>query len=240
MPAGDATSIVARGLRMSRRDPSRTVDAAEGLEWLNECHRSILTDGTPWTFLVATGQVTLAAGTQRYTLSSLATALGVTNGVERILSIVNDTLGGVPLKGMDWRELERLSGSTQDDPQGTPVAYTQIDLGGTAPTALFWPNPDAAYTMGVIARRSIVDLIGTDLPLIPAAHAPSVLAPYVAARMWDQQGGNEAAGMAAMHEARHQAALRRMIDAYGSARPEDMTFMDPTLYDYLEPGPYLT
>lgn len=225
---------------MSRRDPSVTRDASDGLEWLNECHRSVLTDGTPYTFLVATGQVTVAAGTQRYTLSSLATALSVTNGIERILSLVNDTEGGRPLKGMDWPEFERFSGSSQDDPRGTPVIYTQVELGGTTPTVLFWPTPDQAFTMGVIARRTVVDLVGADLPLIPGAHAASVLAPYVAARMWDQQAGNEAANMAASHDARHERAVRRLIDAYGSARAEDVTFMDPTLYDHLEPGPYLT
>ena len=240
MPAGDATSIAARGLRMSRRDPTRTVDAAEGLEYLNECHRAILTDGTPWTFLIVTGQVTLAAGTSRYTLSSLATALSATNGIERIVSIVNDTEGSRPLKGMDWPELERLAHSTQDDPQGTPIAYAQIGLGSATPTVLFWPTPTQAFTMGVVARLAVVDLVGADLPLLPASHAPSVLAPYVAARMWDQQGGNEAANMAAAHEARHERALRRLIDAYGSARPEDMTFADPTLYEHLEPGVWTT
>ena len=120
--ADTATQIVARGLRLSRHDPDVAVDATEGLEYLNEIHKAVLTAGTAWPFLVTTGQAALTAGTRRYTFSSLATALGVTNGIERIIVATNDTDGSPPLKGMDQRQLERLAYNTLHDAQAYPTA----------------------------------------------------------------------------------------------------------------------
>jgi hypothetical protein len=236
--ADTATSIVARGLRAARRDPSRADDAAEGLEYLNECHKAVLSDGTAWTFLEVTGQATLAAGTQRYDFSSLATQLGV-DSIERVVAVTNDTDGSPPLKGMHWRQLERLSYNTQDDSQAYPVAYAQIGLGTASPSIMFWPTPQDAFTLGFLARLAVVDLAGADTPLIPDGHASAVLASYVAARMWEQQAGAEAANESAKHDLRHERALRRLTEAYGSAREEDVLFAEPTLYDHLEPGWYL-
>jgi hypothetical protein len=230
------TEIVARGLRLARRDPDRADDAAEGLEYLNEAHKAVLTDGTNWTFLEVTGQASLTAGTQRYTLSSLATQLSITDGIERVVAVTNDTDGSPPLKGMHWRQLERLSANTQDDSQGYPVAYAQIGLGTSSASIMFWPTPQQAFTLGFLVRLEVTDLAGADSPLIPDAHASAVLAPYVAARMWEQQSGAEAANEAAKQDLRHQAALRRLIETYGSAREEDVQFIEPGLYDYLDAG----
>lgn len=234
--ADTATEIVARGLRLSRHDPSLSVDASEGLEYLNEIHKAVLTDGTPWPFLYSSGQATLTAGTRRYTLSSLATQLGVTNGIERIVVAMNDTDGSPPLKGMDQRQLERLAYNTLDDSQGYPVAYSQIGLGGTAPAVVFWPTPQQAFTMGFVVRSKVATLAGGDTPLMPDEHASAVMAPWVAARMWRQRGGPEAAAEARDHMLDHQLALRRLYDAYGSAREEDLLFIEPTLYDHLPGG----
>lgn len=234
MATGDMTSIAARGLRLARRDPSRTTDASDALEYANEIHRAVLTDGTPWSFLEATGQVSTVAGTQRYTLSSLATQLGIANGIERINAIVDDTNGSKPLKGMHWRQLERLAHSTQDGTQGTPIAYAQVGLGTAGATVMLWPTPDASISLGILARLAVVDLAGSAFPLIPDAHAGAVMTPYIAARMWGQQSGSEAQNAAAVEDARHERALKRLVDAYGSAREEDMQFAEPGLYEHLE------
>jgi hypothetical protein len=233
--ADTATTIVARGLRLARRDPDRATDASEGLEYLNEAHKAVLTDGTPWTFLEATGQASLTAGTQRYTLSSLATQLSL-DGVERVVAVTNDTDGTQPLKGMHWKQLERLAGNSQDDSEGYPVAYAQVGLGTSSASIMFWPTPQQAFTLGFLVRLKVVDLAGGDTPLIPDEHASAVLSPYVAARMWEQQSGAEAANEAAKQDLRHQAALRRLTETYGSARDEDVLFIEPTLYDYLDAG----
>jgi hypothetical protein len=234
--ADTAADIVARGLRLARRDPDRAVDAADGLEWLNECHKAVLTDGTPWPWLEATGQATLTAGTQRYTLSSLATQLNLTGGIERVIAVTNDADGSPPLKGMHWRQLERLSANTQDDSQGYPVAYAQLGLGTDDASILFWPTPQQAFTFGFLVRPKVATLAAADTPLIPDEHASAVMAPYVAARMWEQQSGAEAANEAAKQDLRHQAALRRLTETYGSAREEDVLFIEPGLYDYLDAG----
>lgn len=225
------TDCAAVGLRLSRRDPSRTTDAADALLHANDCHRALLTDGTPWSFLTVTGQVTLAAGTQRYTFASLASVLGAANGIERILGMVNDTDGERPMKGMDWPEFEAIAYSSQDDPQGTPVIYTQVGLGTAAPSVLFWPIPDRAINVGIIARLAVADLAGAGVPLIPAAYARPIISSYVAARMWEQQGSGEAMSMAQMQQARHENLVRRLTDAYGSAREEDTLFQEPTQWD---------
>ena len=54
--------------------------------------------------------------------------------------------------------------------------------------------------------------------------------------MWRQQGGAEAANEANLHMADHLAAVRGLMEAYGSAREEDVTFIEPDLYDYLDAG----
>lgn len=229
-----ASDIVARALRISRRDPARAVDAAEGLEWLNEIHRSILSDGTPWSFLTETGDFTLTAGQDTYLFSAIVTGTSITS-IERVLVVVNTTLGGQPLKGVDRRTLERsFYGIRAQDPPGPPTSYTQINLGGANPTILFAPRPDRAYSMRFVTRMVIPEVTGGATPLLPREQASAVLVPYIAARMWDQQAGGEAAAEAARHDRRHERALQRLIDAYGSAREEDVTFIEPTLYDYLE------
>lgn len=235
MAAGDALDIVKAALRISRYDDSRTADQVDGLYWLNDCHRALLTGEVRWPFLNATGQADLAAGSQRYTFTSLATALGV-SAIERILWVVNDTTGGSPLKGMDSKTLERLAYSTQDDPSSEPIAFAQLGLGTSAPSVLFYPTPDRAYKMGFNVRRTVVDLANADVPLIPGAHAPAVLTPYIAARMWNQRAGSDAAAEADRHDLRHERAVQNLVRAYGTATEEDITFIEPGLYDYLDVG----
>jgi len=235
--ADTATTIVARGLRLSRYDPSLSTDAAEGLEWLNEGYKRVLQAPTNWTFMEVTGQATLTAGTQRYDLSSLATQLGLTAGtIERVVAVTNDTDGSPPLKGMHWRQLERLAENTRDDSNAYPVAYAQLGLGTSSASVMFWPIPQQAFTMGFLCRLHAVDLAGGDTPLIPDEFASAVLAPYVAARMWRQRGGPEAAAEAQMHMTDHLGAVRQLTEAYGAARDEDVLFMEPGLYDYLDEG----
>jgi hypothetical protein len=240
LAVGDAEHLVKRALLIARRDPDRQADVDEGLEWLNEIHQAILADGTPWSFLVATGQADLVADQQRYTLSSLGIALGV-GAIERVLGVVNDEAGGTPLKGMDWITFERYAYGSQGDPHGYPNVYTQLSLGAnpgspTQPTILFYPTPDKPYTLGFIVRRAVEPLDGDDFPLIPRAHASAVLVPYVAARMWNQQAGGQAANEAVQHDARHQRALARLVEAYGSAREGETTLIEPTLYDAISYG----
>lgn len=238
MATGDMTDCVAVGLRLSRRDPSRATDAADGLLHANDCHRSLLTDGTPWSFLTVTGQVQLTAGTQRYTFASLATVLGATNGIERILAMVDDTDGLRPMKGVDWPEFEAIAYSSVDDPTNTPMLFTQVGLGSSAPSVLFWPVPDRAINVGIVARLAVADLLGTAFPLLPAAYARPILSSYVAARMWEQHAGGEAQNMALGQQQRHEGLVRRLIDAYGSAREEDILFAEPTQWDAYPGGPW--
>lgn len=237
MAAGDAADIASRGLRLSRRDPDRATDAAEGLEWLNECHRSILTDGTPWTFLTSVHDLTLTAGTLTYAFSAIKTAISYTGTIERIEVIATEA--GDVLKGMDLRQLERLAGGTlgTSEHTGHPVAYVQVGLGTSDPVLHVWPVPDRDVEARVTVRAAVTDLTGVDFPLIPGAHASAVLSSYVAARMWDQQSGGDAANESMRQDTRHERALRRLIDAYGSGRQEDIVFAEPTLYEHLDsPG----
>lgn len=229
--ADDAETIAKRGLRMARRDPDRTEDATEGLEWLNQCHKQILADGTPWTFMEVTGDFDLTKGQRAYDFSAIATELGVT-AIERVVALQNADLQGTPLKGMHWKQLERSAYGSQDDPEGPPVLFAQVGLGTDTPVVNLWPVPDKAYTMHVLARLKVADLTANDTPLIPDEHAGPILSHYVAARMWDQRAGREAAEMARGHDERYLASLARLSEAYGSAREEDITFMEPGLYDH--------
>lgn len=236
MAADDAADIVAGALRISRRDPDRAADVEDGLYWLNDIHRAVLGDATPWSFLEVTGQVVLTAGVQVYTFASLASAIGASSGVERVTGLVNDTLGGPPLRGMGWPTFERFAYSSQDDPRGVPVVFTQVGLGTEAPELMVYPVPDRAYTMGVVARLAVPVLAAADFTLFPRGHAKAVCVPYIASRIWNQQAGPQAASEAAMHMAAHERAVRRLTEAYGSARMEDAVLVEPTLMDDLTGG----
>lgn len=236
MAADDATDIVGSALRLSRRDVSRATDLSDGLYWLNEGHRKILKMAIPWDFMEVTGQVVVTPGDQRYTFSSLATALSVTEGIDRILGLVNDSDGGSTLQGLSWKSLERGAWGTQADPGGSPLAFTQIGLGSSNATVLLYPTPDQAYTIGVLARKRIPLLTGGDFPLIPAELASSVLTPYIAARMWEQHAGFEAAQESNKFDGRYVSSLRDLIEAHGSAREEETVLVEPGLFDYLEPN----
>lgn len=240
MAAGDAEDIVSRGLRLSRRDPSRQTDFDEGLEWLNQCHAMILTDGTPWTFMQRVGQITLQPGVSAITFSALATELNTSLTIERVLGVFSADGRMSPLKGMDYRQLELSADGTLFSTRytGSPVAFAQIGLGsGPGDTNLvLWPTPDVPLEVHVQWRPVVEDLAAGDFPLIPKAHAAPVLSHYVAARMWEQQAGGEAQNEASKHDLIHERALKRLIDAYGGASAEDIVFQEPTLNDPFDYG----
>lgn len=124
--------------------------------WVAEAYREIL-KMHPWQFAWARGTGTLVDGTADYTSITGITQLG------RIYrTTVRDmTSTGQPyLSFMTWPYFDRLDATEE----GAPRIFTRRPDGAI----VFWPTPDAAYSIRMDYQKDGHALAGnTDNPLIP-------------------------------------------------------------------------
>ena len=184
---------------------------------LNQVYRSLLDADQDWDFLEFEGQITLTAGQDTYSITSIATALNL-SAVRQILALVHDSAsagGSGALEPMGWKELESLARSTQDgEQQGKPAAYAVWDG-----KVRFWPPPNDNYALGVYLIKGTADLSGdSDTPLVPEEWRYEVLVPLAAARVLQQSPDPNQAGKSALLEARGTSALTRFKEARGAAK----------------------
>jgi hypothetical protein len=136
---------------------------------------------------------------------------------------------------MDWRELEKVSYSTQvaGEPRGFPSAWAKWGGGDSAisePRIRFSPVPDSAYAFGCFVRLRPVELAAdTDVPLIPSDYSRAVIVAGAAARLLDQQrpdmDDNVRLAHLASQQDRYQRSFQGMRDTYGAMREPTVTLM---------------
>lgn len=227
MAANDFNDIKERSCYAGRRAITSTHAMARAGEFANEWHQSICDSGDDYSFLSDEGQVSLIAGTDRYTYASVATALGLTHNLREILSIVVDTEGGSsrPLQRVTWQELESISSSTQDgDATGVPFYWCRIGN-----SFRVYPSPDEAYDIGIKYRLSPVTLTAdSDTFLVPDAWLGRLCISYVAMHLLWEDGSRDAQSAADRMMRKYDDDLKLFMDSY--AYPDDdLLFRSPGL-----------
>ena len=202
---------------------------------VNEAYLSICHDGNPWDFLEKEGQWTTVAGTDKYTYSSIATAMSISGAsIREIITMTNDT-SGLIMRSMDWTQHEIDTTSTQetDEGSGTPDSWSKWGSQG-APTIRLYPNPDAVYTMGAFVYLSPSEMTSnTDTPLIPLAWRHRVIVPYAAALLLEQEGGAEAGADYDRRMARYERNYMMMRTALATAKRPTFNLVSPDAFDHL-------
>ncbi len=134
---------------------------------------------------------------------------------------------------MDWQQLETTTSSSQESGEGsgTPTIWSKF---GTK--IRLYPNPDAVYTLGTYVLLKAAEMSGdTDTPLIPLEFRHSVIVPYAAAILLEQEGGNEAGNAYDRLMARHREALRDMRVACATSKRPTFNVVGASAFDHL-PG----
>ena len=230
MAFGDFADLKERACLSAHFDPDDSADLTKAGDAINEAYLSICGDGVRWDFLEQEGQWTTVAGTDTYTLSSIASAISSSgDGIAEIIALTNDTNGGRPLTGLSWEALEGMFYSTQDnDPQGEPTHFSRW---GTNRLRL-GPKPDAVYTMGCLVRFIPSAMTSdSETPAIPLAYRHSVLVPLAAMLLLEQEGGSETVSDRDRLERRSQANYEKMRMVHGSGRGPSFSVETPTAFD---------
>lgn len=231
------SDLASQAARRARRDPGLGGDLADALEVVNEAHLVLCDSDEPWDFLEREGTFIAGSGVGLYTLAEIAAVAFPSAWIQRVRELVDDTTGGMPLAPGDWLNLERLAGSTaENDAGGRPRFWATWALGSDQARLRIWPPPAAATTLRAFARLGAVVLTGAQFPLLPAAHARSVLIPYAAARLWEGRGGTESMRMAQSFDAAHERGLAALRLAHGAAREPDLRLMEETFSHDLPGG----
>lgn len=222
----------AAGLR-----PWMNYDMQRAREAVNQAYLRVAGSGDQWDWLEKEGTLTATVNQADYAYTAIATALSTTAGVNEVLSVVNDTTGSTPLVPMPWVELERRVESTgySGNASGEPIFFTILGDGAGDRKLRFFPKPDQAYSLRILARLKATRLSAdTDLTLLPADFAYAVLVPMAAALLLKTPGSPSTwserialadrleqdgkAGFAAMREA-HAAARAPLAMAIGASYP---------------------
>lgn len=203
-------------------------------EAINAVYRTILDTPDPWDFLEREGQIELTAGQGTYTVSSIATALGVP-AIRQLLNVVNDTVSNSsPLEPMGWPELESLTKSTQDgETDDVPAAFAMWDG-----KIRFWPAPNLNYKLGIYYIVGTGELTAdSDVPLIPDEWVHEVIVPLAAARVLYQSGDAGQIQKGQLLEGRGQSQLKLMREARAAAKNPTLRLQAPRFSADL-PGSY--
>lgn len=230
MAFGDFADLKERACLSAHFDPESADDLEKAGNAVNEAYLTVCSDGTRWDFLEQEGQWTTVAGTDSYTLSSIASAISSSgDGIEEIIAITNDTEGGRLLVGVPWEAFEQMFYSSQDnDPQGQPTHFTRwgrnrLRLG---------PKPDAVYTMGSLIRYTPAAMTSdSEEPAIPKSHRHQVIVPMAAMLLLEQEGGSETVSDRDRLQARYEAGYKRLREAYGSGKAPTFSVETPTAFD---------
>lgn len=187
-------------------------------------------DGNFFDFLEQEGQWATVAGTDTYSYSSIATAMGVSGAsIGEIETLTIDEEGyGATLKSMDWTALERLSYATQDDDaDGIPLYWSKWGQGSTAKIRLY-PKPGQVFEMGAIVRLRPQEMSADgDTPLIPLEFRHAVIVNYAAAVLLRQEGGGEAVNEAVFYHREYESAWQSMRTAHAAARKPTFMLRSP-------------
>ena len=234
MATGDFADLKARAARAAQFDANDSTDLTRAGEVVNEAYLTICGDGIDWDFLQNVSTFTTVAGTDTYTLASIATALSV-NGIRTLYGVTNDTEGGQPLEGCSWLDLERLSFTSQDDDMDGLPQYFAMWNGNIR----LYPIPDAAYTMGIYYSLEPAELSADgDEPLIPLAHRASCIVPYAAALLLEQEGGGESMNDYDRRMSRFNDAYLKLRSAHGSGREASLRLASPGAFFDLDAQEY--
>lgn len=234
MATGDFDDLANRSIYLARMNASSSVDIARAKELINEAYFMIADHGPRWEWLEAEGQFTVSSSDDTYSISSIATALGIT-GVKEIYYVVNDTDGTGPLEGMGWGQLEEFADSTQDgDGTGTPFAFSVFGS-----KIRFYPKPNKTITMGAIVLQEVSELTsGSDTPLIPLNWRFRTIVPFVASRLLQQRGGGEAVALAAQLYNEYEKHMDMFEVRFASSRFPQLGLDSPNWNDDLPGSPY--
>jgi hypothetical protein len=236
---GSFLDLAQRALYLSGLKVWNAFVLARAKEAVNSAYLGVLGAGDDWDFLQREASFTSVAGTDVYSYATLATGMGITQGIAEILAMVNDTTASRTLQPLPWESLERLAASTQDsaEARGEPVYWAKWGAGALAVSEAkirLYPSPIQAYALRSMLRVKGAELVAdTDVPLIPIDWRYELVVPLAAARLLDMQNSNLAATLTgassyrvlratgsyaqALH-ARAQAALRDMRLAHGTAK----------------------
>lgn len=234
MASGDFLDLSEHACRAAQLDPSDTSgDLTQAKAKVNEGYLSCVHDGSPWDFLEKEGQFDLTASSDKYTYSSIATAMSVSGAsIREIVKLTNDTEGYV-LKETSWEHLEQLTYSTKESAEGTgaPAYWAKWGSQG-APTIRLYPNPDSAYRLGAFCYLEPAALSdNTDTPLIPLAWRHRILVPYAAARLLEQEGGTEALSQANVYQNRYDEAMAMFRTARATAKRPTFNVIQPGYFE---------
>lgn len=224
MATGDFIDLATRGCYRAQRNPNSDYDIARAKELVNECLMALADSGDPWDFHMKEGAWTTVTGSDLYSLSTLATAIGVSE-IAEVLGLVDDTSGGRTLPHMSWRELENTAYSTNDDdPAGPPQMWSKWN-----DRIRIWPAPDQAYTIGAFVRTTQGELTADgDLPEMPTRWATLVVPPYVGAGLLRQDGGSTAAAMGDRLTAEYERNVDKLRDSRAAAQEQNFTAIAPS------------
>lgn len=233
MASGDFLELSQRACYQARYNPGNTTDLTRAKEAINECYMSVLNSGDRWTWAEKEGQFTISSTTDKYSVSSIATAISV-DGISEIYNMTNDTDGGYPLEGLDWLALERASYNTQDgDPRGCPYGFATY-----GDQVRFYPWPDQSYTIGIIVLQDDNAMSAdADVPLIPLSWRHRILVPYAAMRLMEQHSGADALGHSRYYREQYERDMVMFREKYASAQFAQMGLETPTWNSDL-PGSY--
>lgn len=231
MAYGDFLELAQRACYQARFRPDNSDDLARAKEAINEAYLTTLASGDRWSFNEKEGTFTITVAADVYSISSIATSLGV-DRIAEIYSITNDSEGGQPLEGLDWYSLERISATSQDDdPTGLPTSFAVW-----GDRLRFNPWPDDTYEMGIICLASADQMTSdTEEPLIPLEWRHKLLVPYAAMRLMEQHSGGDAINHARYYREQYESALAQMRLRYGAARYAQIGLDGPGANDDL-PG----
>jgi len=224
MASGDFLELAQRACYQSRYQPSNTTDLARAKEAINECYLSVLNMGDRWSFATREGQFSITSAGDKYSLSSIASQLSV-GDIVRIFNLTNDTIGNVPLQGMDWLSQEKLSYVTQDgDPKACPQNFAVF---GTQ--VRFYPWPDKTYLIGVLYQQGDVAMASdATVPIIPISWRHKILVTYAAARLWEQHSGADALGHAKYYNDMYDKNMFLFKEQYSAAQFPQIALDAPT------------
>jgi len=187
MASGDYLDLAEWSARSARfSTTTASADLALAKQAVNTAYLSTCSSGDPFDFLSQEGQWETVAGSDVYTLASIATAMSVaaTATIAEITAIANDEDGDW-ISGSSWEDLERFSHSTQDDPTGGPFRFSKWN-----DRIRLYPTPDDAYTLGAKVRLTPANMTAdADVPLMPIAWRHRLLVPYAAAILLRTEGG---------------------------------------------------
>lgn len=205
----------------SFRDYSLAVSA------INRVYLSLINSQDEWDFLEQEGQITLTSGQDLYSISSIASALGV-NGIRELRSVIHDSIlvqGQGPLEPLSWQELEALARSTQDNElSGIPAVYAVWDG-----KVRFWPKPDQAYSLGVFVLKGDTEKsLPADTFLIPTEWLQEVLVPLAAAKVLSLSNDTVKFQRGQVLESQGQAALKNFREARAAAKRPTLRLQSPT------------